>query len=93
MQGAGDLLDGDIAGGAGGGIAGAEHFAFAGGLEVAVKLLVEPVASDGGARECFVCGQRRILHIECSFSVHRNWAILRSGLGVREPELKRESAW
>ena len=46
MERAGDAFDGDVAAG-GFGIAGVEHFAFAGGFEVAVKLFVDGHAADG----------------------------------------------
>lgn len=48
VQGAGDLFHGDVAGGARLGGAVGEHLPFAGGFEVAVKLLVEDHPADGG---------------------------------------------
>ena len=47
VEGAGDALDGYVAAGAFHGASAGKHFAFAGGFESAVELLVERIAADG----------------------------------------------
>ncbi len=72
VEGAGDDLEGNIAGRAFDGGSGGEHGAFAGGFEVAVELLVEEEAAQGFATGVGVRGLWDGLHFKRSIGVGRH---------------------
>jgi hypothetical protein len=89
VEGAGDDLNGDIAGGAFDGGAGGEHGAFAGGFEVAVELFVEEEAAQGFASGVGVGGLWGGLHFKRSTGVILHFGSFEIALEVVEVESNR----
>src|SRR6185436_6223682 len=85
-QGAADALDGDVAGGAFHGAAGAQHLAEAGPLEIAVELLLERHPGEHGVAGVVAERLRRHLHFERSACIHFTNLRLRATRGTTDSQ-------
>src|SRR2546423_3765585 len=87
---AGDSFDGDISTEAGLLVAGGEHFALGGGLEIAVDLFIDREGADGGLR--IVSGRRDLDFEGAGGVIHSGRLSLNKSGGEREGSGKQEFA-